>query len=258
MNADEKTNEEPGVRGTSLKELSLKLDALSVDMALIKNLLLTQCKLLESGSKKRPRVPRTKPVHKHTRCNIGKPWEAQLEVNKATRLFKALRDYNGQRVFTREKWVGRTFDGTILEHEKLRTSTTAPNPSYFDSFFKTLILNPHNACFFLQAERPYVCMADDDRWNRVLKRDQFWEMLRFYLWETYRRYVDLCIGEILIEFPERESVLDDLSKAIQHRNRDDIPLRRSLLLAKINCMLSYGSTPSNISILRAAYVNRKK
>ena len=256
---DVKTNVESGVREGSLRGLIKKVDAISLDMSLIKNLLKAQCDLLRKPPTKVKRVRvASKPAHPHTRCSIGKPWNAILEVDKKTRIYLCLSKYDGAGVFQREKFVGRTFQKTIQEHERIRRQTTSPHPTYFDSFFKTLIRKPHNCCFYPQGARYYVCMTDEDRWQALQKRDQFWDLLRYYLWETYRKYVELCVDEILVEHPEREDSLRDLQDQVANRNRDDIPLTRAYLLQLLNCMVNYGSVPSNITLLAAAYGNRKK
>ena len=104
---DVKTNEESGVRGGSLRGLIKKVDAISLDMSLIKNLLKAQCDLLRKPPThvKRVRVP-SKPSNPHARCSIGKPWNAILEVDKKTRIYLCLSKYDGTGVFQREKFVG--------------------------------------------------------------------------------------------------------------------------------------------------------
>ena len=260
MEDDNKVCEESGDLRVMVLDLVEKVDLLVVDNALIKNLLKTQCALLEKAPNKPQRVrkARVKPPHPHTRCPIHKPWLAELEVEKDTRFYRNLAKYNGNVAFQREKFVGRTVNGTIHEFEKMRRERVQPHPTYFDSYFKTLLATPHNCCFFIQCERPYVCGSEEDQWHRVLKRNQFWDMLRIFLWETYRRYTDKCIGDILTEEPEKSDVLNDLSDAISHRNPDDIPLTRQYMLSLVMCGLSYGSLPSNICRLESAYSTRKK
>ena len=66
------------------------------------------------------------------------------------------------------------------------------------------------------------------------------------------------MDEILLDHPERENSLRDLQEQVANRNRDDIPLTRAYLLQLLNCMVNYGSVPSNVNLLSAAYGNRKK
>ena len=246
---------------TRLEQLAIKMDVLSVDIALIKNLLIAQCELMKKGptNQCRMRPPRKKieKQHPHTRVSIATPWLAELEVDQESRLYKELLRYDGKGVWQIQKFVGRSFEGTILDLEKIRLFTESPHPQFFRSFFNQLIKNPHNCCFYIQGERPFICVSEDDHWNRVSPKAEFWDMVRYYLWETYRRYTDCAICLIIEKHPERTDILDQLSKQIRHRNRDDIPLTKTYIAQLLTCVQTQGGT-SNCSALKSAYMNRKK
>ena len=91
-----------------------------------------------------------------------------------------------------------------------------------------------------------------------MKRAEFWDLVRNYLWDCYGMYFSVCMSKVLETKPERQDCLEQLYDRLVSRSHSTIPLTKNYLTTLLNDGLQYGQVRSNLDMLSSAYKGRNK
>ena len=128
-------------------------------------------------------------------------------------------------------------------------------PQMFTFFVGKFLENPANCTFHKKGDRGFMCLTNNDTWEKSERLGDFWNTVRLYLWRAYVRYVEKISENNICDKDFVDGILGKLDDISENK----IPVNKAALIHILyRTEQGFDDSPRIAELLSNAYRSRNK